>query len=109
MDVQNAMVRETRRTGIFLFLHNIRQEEYLQRHGCFRYKSCVSDVSNPIFLVTFDKMADPELARTFAFYGSILLAKMGLMSPLTARQRFAKMVKTFVSSTSLCYAMLLKI
>ena len=37
-------------------------------------------------------MADPELARTFAFYGSLLLAKMGLMSPLTARQRIRKMV-----------------
>ena len=106
MDVHNAMVCETQRTGIFL-LHYIRRE-YLQTHGCFWYISCVSDVSNlPTFLVTVDKMADPELARTFAFYGSILLAKMGLMSPLTIRQRFTKMVNTFVCSTLLC-SMLLK-
>ena len=39
------------------------------------------------------KMVNPELTGTFAFYGSILLAKMGLMGPLTARQRFRKMVK----------------
>ena len=38
-------------------------------------------------------MVNPELTGTFAFYGSILLAKMGLMGPLTARQRFRKMVK----------------
>jgi len=37
-------------------------------------------------------MVNPELTGTFAFYGSILLAKMGLMGPLTARQRFRKMV-----------------
>ena len=110
MDVHNAMVRETRKTGIFLFLHFIRQE-YLQTHVCFwyiNYISCVSDVSNlTTFLVTVDKMADPELARTFAFYSSILLAKMGLMSPLTIRQRFTKMVNTFVCSTLLS-SMLLK-
>ena len=43
-------------------------------------------------IVSTEKMVDPELARTFAFYGSLLLAKMGLMAPLTARQRISKKV-----------------
>jgi len=37
-------------------------------------------------------MANTELTGILAFYGSILLGKMGLMSLLTARQRFRKMV-----------------
>ena len=37
-------------------------------------------------------MANPELVSTITFYGSLLLGKMGLMSVLTARKRFAKMV-----------------
>ena len=66
MDVDNALVCETRRTGIFLFLHYIRQE-YLQTHGCFWYISYVSDVSNlTTFLVTVDEMADPELTAALA-------------------------------------------
>ena len=44
-------------------------------------------------------MVNPELAGTFAFYGSLLLGKMGLMSLLTARQRFAKMVNTLTCPT----------
>ena len=51
--------------------------------------------------VAHNKMVNPELASTFAFYGSILLAKMGLMGPLTARQRFRKMVK-IVTTCSTC-------
>merc|ERR1712210_203712 len=46
-----------------------------------------------------NKMVNPELAGTFAFYGSLLLGKMGLMSLLTARQRFAKMVFANVEDT----------
>ena len=46
-------------------------------------------------------MVNPELSGTFAFYGSLLLGKMGLMSLLTARQRFAKMVRTVACSNFL--------
>ena len=37
-------------------------------------------------------MVNPELARTFAFYGGLLAVKTGLMSLLTVRHRISKKV-----------------
>lgn len=37
-------------------------------------------------------LVDPELFKTFAFWGSILAIKLLAMSPLTARYRFKNMV-----------------
>jgi len=35
---------------------------------------------------------NPEVFRGFAFYGAVLIAKMIIMVPLTARQRFSKKI-----------------
>ncbi|XP_012228680.1 microsomal glutathione S-transferase 1 [Linepithema humile] len=45
---------------------------------------------------------NPELLQAFGFWGSILVLKVLAMSPLTARQRFAK--KTFANEEDVPFA-----
>ncbi|KAK9294401.1 hypothetical protein QLX08_010961 [Tetragonisca angustula] len=44
-------------------------------------------------------LVEPELFKTFAFWGSILAIKLLAMAPLTARYRFKNMVFSNIEDT----------